>query len=159
MLMNTSVLKKWSALRGIAVVVPRQGRKVGVVEDFFFKAGTGVVYALLVDTGVEGMRSLPTSGISAVTDDSVAIFNAEMLIRALPPLPTGSSLLSYKVVGESGIEVGTVGEVVLDIEPPVIRIAALELAEKRGKRVLGDEVLHYHQGLIVIDDQDARRLR
>lgn len=158
-MVNTSNLKKWSTLRGLSVTIPSQGRKAGVVEDFFFKAGTGTVDSLLVNTGLQGLRALPASGISSVTENAVTIPHEEVLIRALPVLPSGNGLLSYKVAGETVGEVGQIGEVVLEITPPVMRIASLELADKRGKRILGDEVLHYHQGVIVIDDQDARRLR
>ena len=158
-MVSTSTMKRWSALRGLSVIIPSQGRKAGVIEDFFFKAGTGNVDSFLVNTGLQGLRALPTSGISSVTDTAITIPHEEVLIRALPVLPSGNGLLSYKIAGETVGEVGQVGAVVLEITPPVMRIAALELAGKRGLRILGDEVLHYHQGVIVIDDQDARRLR
>jgi sporulation protein YlmC with PRC-barrel domain len=164
--MGNSIIRKWSELRGLPVVIPSQGRKVGVVEDFFFKAGTGAIDSLLVQAGIQGYYALPASGIKAVEQDAISLPNEEVLMRALPVLPRGSSLLSYKVVGESGAEVGKVGEIWLGVTPPVaLHIAALDIigldgkSSSRTRRITGEDVLHFRQNLVVIDDQDARRLR
>lgn len=164
--MDTNMFRKWSELRGIAVTIPGEGRKVGVVEDFFFKAGTNEVDSLLIHRGLQGHFSLPARGIRAIEMTAVTLPHEQVLLRVIPILPSGNGLLTYKVVGESGTEVGSVEEVWLAINPPLaLRIAALELASPAGKRaghprrVGGDEVLHYRNDTVVIDDQDARRLR
>ncbi len=164
--MENNTIKKWSTIRGLPVALPSQGRNVGVVADFFFEPGTNAVDALLVQTPLHGMRALPASGISTIEKDKVTIPNEQMLLVALPALASGNALTTYKVVGESGTQVGTVSEVWLGITPLVaLRIAALDLvtgpgqSNSRAKRIGEDEILHYSQETVVIDDQDARRLR
>jgi sporulation protein YlmC with PRC-barrel domain len=164
--MDTSMFRKWSELRGMAVTIPGEGRKVGVVEDFLFKAGTNEVDSLLVRIARQEQRALSTWGISAIEKDAVTLPHDQVLLTAIPVLPSGNSLLTYKIVGEGGTEVGSVGEIWLAVKPPVaMHIAALDLASPAGKRdgharrIAGDEVLHYTNDTVVIDDQDARRLR
>ncbi len=164
--MQSNAIKKWSTIRGLPVTIPTQGRTVGTISDFFFKPGTDSVDALLVHIPLQGMRALPSSGITTIEKDKVTIANEEMLLSALPPLSSGNALTSYKVQGESGMQVGFVNEVWLGIAlPAALHIAALEIVKERGqsnaqsKRLSGDDILHYKQDCIIIDDQDARRLR
>jgi sporulation protein YlmC with PRC-barrel domain len=163
---NKSTRKKWSDLQGLVVYVPKQGKPLGTVEDFFFKEGTNAVYSLLVRTRVQGDYSLPVIAIKTISSGRVNIDNENLLIKALPPLPTSESLVGRKVVGESGSEVGTIGEVWLETEPPTaLRIGGLELAEPDGRRsrraklFTADAVASYDDDMVVIHDQIARQLR
>ena len=164
--MDGNVIRKWSELRGLPVTIPSQGREIGVVENFFFKAGTSAIDSLLVQTGLQGYRAVPASGISTIEKDKITLPHQQVLLRAIPVLPTGSELLDYKVVGESGTEVGKVGEIWIAVNPPLtLRVAAIELTQPankqsgRAKRITDEEILRYQNETIVIDDQDARRLR
>jgi sporulation protein YlmC with PRC-barrel domain len=163
---NNSTRKKWSDLRGLVVYVPKEGKPLGTVEDFFFKEGTNSVYSLLVHTRVHGDYSLPVRALQSISKEKVTIDNENMLIKALPPLPTSQDLVGHKVVGESGSEVGTVGEIWLDTEPlTALRIAGLELAStdsrrsRHSKLFTADAVATYDDERVVIHDQIARRLR
>jgi uncharacterized protein YrrD len=163
---NKSTSKKWSDLQGLVVYVPKQGKALGTVEDFFFKEGTNAVYSLLVHTRVHGDYSLPVIAIQSIGEGRVTIDNEDLLIKALPPLPTSESLVGHKVVGESGSAVGTIGEVWLDTEPPVaLRIAGLELASpdsrhsRHAKLFTADAIAAYDDDTVIIHDQVARKLR
>lgn len=163
---NTSTRKKWSDLQGLVVYVPKQGKPLGTVEDFFFEEGTNAVDSLLVRTRVHGNYSLPVRAIKGISGKRVLIDNENMLIKALPPFPTSKDLVGRKVVGESNGEVGTVGEIWLDVEPiTALRIAGLELATPDGKRArhsklfTADAVAGYDDDHVVVHDQIARRLR
>lgn len=163
---NKSTSKKWSDLQGLAVYVPRQGKSLGTVEDFFFKEGTNSVYSLLVRTRVLGDYSLPVIAIQSIGGGKVTIDNENLLIKALPPLPTSESLVGHKVVGENGNAVGTIGEVWLETEPPIaLRIAGLELASADSRRshharlFTADAIAAYDDDTVIIHDQVARKLR
>lgn len=160
---NNGAIRTWSTMAGLPVTTPTKGQKLGVVEDFYFEAGTNAVDSLMVNTGLLGYRALPVSAIKVVEEEAVIIDTAQAFLRELPPLPTGKSLLTYKVAGESGAEVGSVGEIYLGVVPTVaMRIAGIELASskgKRAKRFSADVVLHYRQNTVILDDQDAKRLR
>jgi hypothetical protein len=139
---------------------------VGKVKDFYFKPGTNSVDAFLVDTGLLGYRALPITAIKDVGRESITMVNAEGLISQLPPFPLGQSLLSSKVVSESGKEVGRIGSLSLAVDPPeALRIAGFELAPDVSKRTKSprrfdaNDVLDYMKNSIIISDQDARRLR
>jgi sporulation protein YlmC with PRC-barrel domain len=161
---STSV--KWSDLRGLVVYVPKQGKPLGTVEDFFFKEGTNAVDALLVRTRVHGSYSLPVRALKTLGGGRVTIDNENMLIKALPPLPTSKDLIGRNVVGESGDKVGTIGEIWLNTEPlTAMRIAGLELAgsdgrsQRHAKIFTADSIATYDDDTMIIHDQIARKLR
>jgi sporulation protein YlmC with PRC-barrel domain len=163
---NDNSMKKWSELCGLAVYVPKEGKSLGVIEDFFFKEGTNSVYALLVRTHVLGDYVLPVSAIKTIEPERVTIDNENLLIKAHPPLSRIGNLRGHKVMGESGTKVGTVGEIWLGINPPTaLRVAAIELASPSEQHVhhpkafTADAVAMYNADTIVIHDQVARKLR
>jgi uncharacterized protein YrrD len=158
-------IRKWSELRKLPVFVPGEGKNVGTVEDLYFKAGTDAVYAFQVGTRVEGEWSLPVTGISEIGADRISIKNGQMLTRALPPLPQAQSLIGKKVVSEDGNEVGTVSEIYLATDNPVVlRIAGIELASSSGSRsgrartLTDSEIVGYTEDSVVIYDRTAKRL-
>ncbi|QBD80327.1 hypothetical protein EPA93_31900 [Ktedonosporobacter rubrisoli] len=161
---NSKAARKWSELRNTPVIVPKQGRTLGTVEDFYFKPGTNSVYALCVRMPVLGNRSLPVTAIQTIDAKGISIDSEQMLIKALPPLPTSQNLHGSKVVSDNGTEVGTVDEILLNIDPPVaMRIAGLELAGKtlghRGQKGFSAEAISgYDDDAVVIHDSIARRL-
>lgn len=164
--MGNDLSRKWSDIRGLALTIPSAGRRVGTVEDFYFKYGTGAIYSLLINIPILGQRALPVTGISTIERDAVTIPNQEVLLTALPPLPKGNNLLTSKVVGESGAVVATVSEVLVGARPPgAMWIAGFELVSASGKpfnrprRITAMEVLHYRPEMVIITDQDARRLK
>lgn len=162
--MDTSgAIRKGSSLLGMPVTTPGGGLKFGVVEDFYFKEGTNALDSFLVNRGLQGYSSLPITAIKTVEPDAVIVDTAQAFINALPPFPTGKKLLTYKVVGESGEAVGNVGEILLAVIPPVaMRIAGIELKNsngRQGKRFSADDIIHYRQNMVVLTDQDAKKLR
>ncbi len=154
--------RSWFELRGLPVTIPREGRSVGTVNDFYYKEGTNAVYALRVKQRIYGFKALATSAISTIGPDAVTIANEQRLIDEsndgeLSQLPLGNNLLSYKVLSESGTLLGTVRNVLLATEPPVaLRIAAFQLAD--GRTFAAKEVTVYGRGEIYILDRVARRL-
>jgi uncharacterized protein YrrD len=156
--------RKWIDIRGLAVVVLDTGIKVGTVDDFYFESESNAVRGLRVNTGLSGYKELPSNGISAIGRDAITTANQEMVIDErhdgrLPALPLGHSLLSYKIMSESGDLVGTVGSIILNTFPPIaLRVVAFELAGGRHRTFSAQEVTHYGQDVIVILDQVARQL-
>src|SRR5437660_484840 len=110
---NNETLRKWSELRGMTVAIPSEGRIAGTVVDFYFKPETNYVDALCVRTRLLGDFALPATGISSIGKDSITIPNAQVLLRVLPPFPKGETLLSRKVIGEHGADLGTVADVLI----------------------------------------------
>ena len=84
----------------------------------------------------------------------------------IPTLPLGHSLLSCRVMSESGDLLGAVGNIILNTHPAnALRIIAFELAGGPGERIpsyhrtfSAQEVTRYEQDVIVILDQVARQL-
>lgn len=156
-------VRKWTDLRGLPVTIPGEGRKVGTVEDFYFKLEVNSVYALRVNAGVYGYRALMASAISAIRPDAVTIPNENMLIDErndgqLPVFPLGSTLFGRKVVSESGAELGIIRNILLAIDPPVaLHIESFQL--DGGRIVSAEEVTDYAGDTVFILDQAAKRLR
>lgn len=158
---NNETIRKWSELRGMRVALPSEGRAVGTVVDFYFKPETNYVDALCIRTRLHGDLALPATGISSIGEDAVNIPNAEVLLRELPPFPKGESLLSRKVTGEGGTQLGTVGDVLIGFRPPVLWIAGFELMSgRRSRKVLdADDVMEYGEDALVVQEQAARSLK
>lgn len=168
---NSEYVRRWTDLRGLAVVIISEGRKAGSLEDFYFDPGTNEVYALRIKTGFFGYKALLSSFINSIGQDAITINTEEMLTEEkhdgrLPVLPLGESLLSYKVMSEKGNVVGNVGNVLLDTSRPVaLHITAFELSGGLRDRLTGryptfsaNEVVRYGEDVIVIIDQAAKRL-
>ena len=161
---NKPTIRKWTDIRGLAVVALDTGLKAGTVDDFYFETESNVVRGLRVKTGFSGHKELPTNGISAITRDAITTANQERVIEEshdgrIPTLPLGQSLLSCKVMSESGDLLGTVGNIVLNTYPPIaLRVTAFELAGGHHRTFSAQEVTHYGQDVIVILNQVARQL-
>ncbi len=154
--------RSWFELRGLPVTIPGEGRRVGTVDDFYYKEGTNAIYALRVKTSLSGFKALSASAISTIARDAVTVASEQMLIDEsnsgdLTDLPLGNNLLSYNVLSESGTSLGAVGNILLATNPPVaLRIAAIQLAG--GNTFSAQEVTGYGKGEIYILDKVAKRL-
>lgn len=154
--------RKWTDLRGIAVTIPSEGKKAGIVEDFYFDTESNEVYAFYISVGVYGYRALTSNAISTIEQNAVTIPNDQMLINPehdgrLPVLHMGHELLTFKVKDEKGNQIGTVSNIVLATYPPVaVRVAMFELAG--GRTVDANGVAVYERDAIVLMAQVARRL-
>src|SRR6516165_2892864 len=73
-----SSIRNWFDLRGLPVTIPSEGRKVGTVEDFYYKVGTNAIYALRVKVGFSGFKALSASAISTIDRNAVTIASQEM---------------------------------------------------------------------------------
>ena len=155
-------LRNWLDLRGLPVTIPSEGRRVGIVDDFYYKEGTNAVYALRVKTGLSGFKALAASAISTIDLRAVTVANEQTLIDEsnggdLTRLPLGNNLLGYKVLSESGTLLGSVGDILLATYPPVaLHIAAFRLAG--GRTFSAEEVTSYGKGIMYILDKAAKRL-
>ncbi|MFL5664089.1 MAG: PRC-barrel domain-containing protein [Ktedonobacteraceae bacterium] len=168
---NIQATRKWSDLRGIAVVSLSDGRKVGTCDDFYFDLTTHRVHALGVKTGVFGHKILLATSISAIGRDAITTPNEEGLRSKLkdgqvPKLASGEALRLYRVMSASGVVVGTVGNVLLDSgTPAALSIAAFELAGGLREKLGGhyptfpaSQVLRYGQDVLVVPDELAQTL-
>ncbi|HET8913493.1 MAG TPA: hypothetical protein VFN23_18620 [Ktedonobacteraceae bacterium] len=157
--------RRWSELYHSAVTIPSEGRQVGILEDFFFEPDSSLIRALLIRDTMQQERALANYYILEIEQKTITISNADALIERLPNLPTGHKLLNLPIVGESGEEVGVVGEIMIGVVPTIaIRIAALTLPDYRSgilsgpKHISANNIVRYEQERIVIFDQVARRL-
>ena len=168
---NKTTIRKWTDIRGLAVVALDTGLKAGTVDDFYFETESNVLRGLRVKTGLSGYKELPTNVISSIGRDTITTANQEMVIEEshdgrIPTLPLGHSLLSCRVMSESGDLLGAVGNIIINIHPAIdIIIIAFELTGGPGERhpihhraFSAQEVTRYEQDVIVILDQVARQL-
>ncbi|HVB25252.1 MAG TPA: PRC-barrel domain-containing protein [Ktedonobacteraceae bacterium] len=161
--------KKWSDLKGLAVVAIDNGSKIGTLEDFYFdpsvSPAANSIRGFRVKTGMFSHRALPATAINAIGTDAVTIDNEDMLLHEkdeaeFATLPLGQSLLNYKVMSEGGTIIGTVGNVLLDITTPnLLRVYAFELSGGLRSRISGhystfyaQQVVRYGQDVLVIPD-------
>ncbi len=156
-------IRKWSQLHNIKVSIPSAGKVAGIVEDFYFKPESTGVDAFLVRTRLGDALNLPISKIKEFGTDTVVIESEQMLGRRLSPYPLASSLLGSKVQDESGREIGTISEILLNIEPAIAtRVAGFELSGNdrgQGKVFSADAITRYENNLFILQDQFARKLR
>src|SRR5260370_3892466 len=116
-------LRNWLDLRGLPVTLPSEGRRAGIVDDFYYKEGTNAVYALRVKTGFLGFKALAASAISTIDLRAVTIANEQMLIDEsnggeLTQLPFGSNLLAFQGPIASGTLVATLDNILPATYPP-----------------------------------------
>jgi uncharacterized protein YrrD len=160
--METTSSRKWSELLNLPVYVPKLGKSLGTVIDFFFKEGSNSIYALRVHTRVNGDFALPACGIKAVEVDKVTIDNENMLIKVLPPLPQSKDLIGMPVVSENNEALGEVSEVSIALNPlDAMRLSALGIFTNGGK-VAGftaDSIVSFTNERMVIDNHIARKLK
>jgi uncharacterized protein YrrD len=155
-------IRNWSELRGLPVVITREGRSAGIVEDFYFKLEINSVYALRVKVGILGYRVLSSSAIKSIERAAVTIASDSMLIEEansghLLELPTSNTLLSSVVKSEDGNTLGKVSGIVLATDPPVaLRIAAYQL--DNGRQFSANEVTNYDGNVMYILNKAANSL-
>ncbi len=153
--MAKDTIKSFSDIQGLSVSIPSLGKTVGVVEDLYFKPGTNAIDALKVRTRLYGYKAVPVKAILAVSSDLVTIVNEQAMLNAQPPFPLVSELRTNKVVNEKGNEVGTVGEVLLSVEPTdSMRIAGFELrgtSNGHARTMSAAAVGHYRPNTIIVD--------
>lgn len=170
--MQNDYVRKWSDLQGLAVVALDTGVKIGTIDDFYFEPEENAIRAFRVKTGLFGSKALLCSAISSIGRDAVVTQNKDMVVPEdhdgrLPQLPLGRSMLSYKIMSESGTLVGTIGNILINTNPPnAIRVTSFELSGSLGERITGhyqtfsaNEVSRYGQDVIVIPDRIALDLK
>ena len=156
-------MRNWSELRGLPVVITREGRRVGTVEDFYYKLEINSIYALRIKVGILGYRALSTSAIETIERSAVTIASDSMLIEEansghLLELPTSATLLSSVVKSENGDVLGKVSGILLATDPPIaLRIAAYQL--DNGKQFSANEVTAYDGNVMYILNKAANQLR
>src|SRR2546421_2170071 len=169
---NTQETRKWSDLRGQAVVTLSDGKKAGTCDDFYFNPATNKVYALRVKTVLFGNKLLLVTDIKGIGEDAITTANEDRLRKEsddkrLSTLIPGQDLLSYRVMSASGTLLGTIGNVVLATgTPTTLRLTAFELSgglrEHLSKRYLtfpAEQVVSYGADVLVIPDEVARSLQ
>jgi len=165
---NNETGKRWSELKGIAIVTIDSGKKVGTLEDFYFEPQSNSVRALYVKTGAFSHRALMASSVNAIGTDAITFGDESLLIgekdnAQLATLPLGRTLLTYKVLSEGGTVVGTVGNIVFDVSVPTnLRVTAFELAGGLRNKFSGHypsfsstQVVRYGEDVLVIPDTVA----
>src|SRR5437764_14331994 len=108
---NKPTIRKWTDIRGLAVVALDTGLKAGTVDDFYFETESNVVRGLRVKTGLSGYKALPTNVISAIGPDTITAANLEMMIEEshngrITTLPLGHKLLNCSTMIDIGQLVG-----------------------------------------------------
>jgi uncharacterized protein YrrD len=169
---NLQETKKWSDLNGLAVVALDNGKKVGSCDDFYLDLANSTIYALRVKTGMFGHRILPVAEIRSIGQDAITTsvegtLHDESDDTHLSSTAQGSKLLSYKIMSASGTVVGSVGNILLDVQTPnAMRIATFELAGGILSRISGhypevsiSQLLRYGEDVLVITDQAAQSLQ
>jgi len=169
---NTTTTRKWSDLKGLAVIAIDTGIKAGSLEDFFFDPQHNSVYALQVKVGLFSHLALPTSDINAIGVDAVTFTTEGQLIKAnsdeiIAKMPLGSTVLSYRVLSEGGTVIGKVGNIILDVSvPTALKVVAFELAAGLRARISkhyptfeASQVGRYGGDVIVIPDAIAAALQ
>lgn len=168
---NSQTTRKWSELKGIAVVSLADGRKVGTCDDFYFEPATQRVYALRIKTSLLGHKFLPVANISAIGNDAITTANEEGLLKELADerqatIISGEDLGAYRVMSVSGTLVGTLGSVLLNTSTPSdLHLANFELTGGLREHLVGRyptfsaaQVVRYGQDVLLIPDEVAQSL-
>lgn len=157
------MVRNWFELRGLPVTIPSEGRRAGVVEDFYYKLEVNSVFALRIKVGLGNYHLLIPSAIRSIEPDAVTIPGETALIEEshgeqISVYPLGSALLSRPVISENGRTLGAVSDILLDTTSPVaLRIAAFKL--KGNGTFSANEVTDYAENGIVLLNKAANRLR
>jgi uncharacterized protein YrrD len=157
------MVRSWFELRGLPVTIPSEGRRIGIVEDFYYKLEVNSVFALRIKVGLANYHLLIPSAIRSIEPDAITIPDEMALIEdahgeQISAYPLGSTLLSRPVTSENGRTLGAVSDILLDTTPPVaLRIAAFRL--KGNGTFSANEVTVYTENSIVLLDKAANRLR
>ncbi|HEV2656414.1 MAG TPA: PRC-barrel domain-containing protein [Ktedonobacteraceae bacterium] len=169
---NTTATRRWSELKGLAVVTINTGQKAGTIDDFYFNSQGNSVPALRIKTSLIGHRVLLSGNINAIGVDAVTFVDPEHLIKEnddelLKTLPVGSTVLSYRVLSQGGTVIGTIGNIVLDISvPAALKVVAFELSAGIRARISGHyptfdaaQVVQYGRDVIVVPDAIGEALQ
>ncbi len=169
---NIQTTRKWSELRGLAVVTLAGGKKEGTCDDFYFVPSSQNIYALRVKTGLFGHKGLLVANVDAIGQDAITAASEEALWNEsedehVATLPLGQSLLSYKIMSASGTLVGSIGDVLIDTSSPkALRISAFELSRGLRERISGNystfsaaQVTSWGRDVLVIPDDVAQSLQ
>ena len=161
---NPATLTKWSDIKGLAAVTIEDGKKVGTIEDFYFDPTAGTVLAFAIKTGLFGQRVLMTPSITALGTDALTFANEDALLKeSHTSIPTGTilgqSMLTYRVLSVGGTVLGTLGNIMLDVMLPSVRINSFELGGGLREHISGNyptfpanQVVNYGQDVIIIPD-------
>lgn len=169
---NPQDTRKWSDMRGIAVVSLTDGNKVGSVDDFYFDSTTFQVYAFRVKTGLFSHKILHVTDIRGIGQDAITTPTEEAVESKsedskISSLPNGESLPSYKVMSAGGTVVGSVGELLLNIsDPSAVQITGVVLSGGllqhlgvHSQTMIKASDIHYGQHVLVIPDAVAQTLQ
>ncbi|HZU69133.1 MAG TPA: PRC-barrel domain-containing protein [Ktedonobacteraceae bacterium] len=169
---NPQAARKWSDLRGIAVVSLANGTKIGSVDNFYFDPATSQVYAFRVKAGLFSHKILHVSDIRGIGQDAITCANEEAIQSAsedsqLSSLPDGETLPTFRVMSASGTVVGSVGEVLLDTSnPSTVQITGVVLSGGllqhlgiHSSTMIKAQDIHYGQHVLVIPDEVAQTLQ
>ncbi|HLH63565.1 MAG TPA: PRC-barrel domain-containing protein [Ktedonobacteraceae bacterium] len=169
---NAQAARKWSDLRGIAVVSLANGAKIGSVDDFYFDPATSQVYAFKLKTGLFSRKILHVSDIQGIGQDAItcpdeSAIQSESEESQLSSLPNGEALPTFRVMSASGTVVGSVGEVLLDTSnPTTVQITGVVLSGGllqhlgvRSSTMIKAQDIHYGQHVLVIPDAVAQTLQ
>jgi uncharacterized protein YrrD len=168
---NSSTIRKWTELEGLAAVALETGKKIGALEDFYINPQNSEVLGFQVKTGMFGHRVLPVGAISGIGADAVTFVNEEQLLKEsdapqLANMIYGRTLLKYRVISESGTVVGEIDNVLLDItNPAAIVLKGYQLGGGLREKITGhyqafaaSEVVRYGQDVIILSESVAQEL-
>ncbi|GCE20254.1 PRC-barrel domain-containing protein [Dictyobacter kobayashii] len=168
---NMPAAKKWSDIKGLTAVTMDLGKKMGVVDDFYFDPQSHSVLGFDIKTGLFGHRALLLQSIQGIGEDALTFTQEDALIKeqdnpALSAAFKGRDVLSYHVLSEGGTVVGNVGNALFHIElPQAITIAGYELAgglrqmiSRHYPAFTNQQIIRYGQDVLVIPDAVAVEL-
>ncbi len=169
---NPVAPRKWSDIKGLAVVTLGTGQKVGTVDDFYFDTVTRRVLGFVVKVNLFNSRVLRAKDVNNVGTDAITFASEDNLIKesedeSLKALFLGRDILHYRVLSEGGTVIGTIDDVFMDITIPTqIVVTDMELAGGLKERITGhhatfaaEKVASYGKDVIVIPDSVAQLLQ
>lgn len=170
--MSTRAIKKWSDLRGLAVVTLESGAKVGNIEDFYFEPQSNMIRAFRVKTGLMSRKILASGIINGIGQNAVTIQDEGQLRNekdenGLNQMVPAQALMSYRIMSAGGTVIGNIGEILLDITNPLeMRVDGYELSRnllqhlgQQAKVFSSSQVNNYGQDVVVIPDDVALSLK
>lgn len=170
--MSSRPTRKWSSLRGLAVVTLGNGTKVGTVENFYFEPQGSEIRAFRVKTGMMHYKMLASGVINGIGEHALTIQDEDLLRDerdqpGLDNLLPGQTLMSYRVMSTSGNIVGTIGEILLDVSTPLeMHIDSYELSRnllqhfgQQAHVFSSNQVSSYGTDVVVIPEQVALSLK